>query len=99
MPVIGITMGDAAGIGPEVTLKALANENLRSICRPLIIGDLTVLRKTAADLGLNYEFVESSDKTSPGDALIAVFDQKNIKGEIVAGKESAISGAASAEYI
>ncbi len=59
-PVIGITMGDAAGIGPEITLKALADENLRTICQPLIIGDLTILRKTAADLGLNYDFVETS---------------------------------------
>ena len=51
-------MGDAAGIGPEITLKALANGNLRTICQPLIIGDLEFLRKTAADLGLNFDFVK-----------------------------------------
>ena len=98
-PVVGITMGDAAGIGPEVTLKALANENLRTICHPLIIGDLAVLRKTAADLSLYFDFVEAFDATSPNSGQIAVFDLKNLKSEFVAGEESAVTGAASAEYI
>jgi len=92
-------MGDAAGIGPEITLKALANENLRTICQPLIIGDLTVLRKTAADLGLNYDFVETSKEISSNSAQITVFNLNNIKSKIIAGEESAASGAASAEYI
>lgn len=99
LPVIGITMGDAAGIGPEITLKALANINLKTICQPLIIGDLEFLRKTAADLGLNIDFVETFDETSPNSAQLNVFDLKNIKSEITAGEESAVSGAASAEYI
>jgi len=98
-PVIGITMGDAAGIGPEITLKALADENLRMICQPLIIGDLTILRKTAADLGLNYDFVETSKEISPNSAQVTVFNLNNIKSEIIAGEESAVTGAASAEYI
>jgi 4-hydroxythreonine-4-phosphate dehydrogenase len=39
-PVVGITMGDAAGIGPEITLKALSNPDLRSRCGIVVIGDL-----------------------------------------------------------
>jgi 4-hydroxythreonine-4-phosphate dehydrogenase len=99
LPVIGITMGDAAGVGPEITLKALANENLKTICQPLIIGDLTVLRKTAADSRLNFDFVEAFDVSLPNLGRIAVFDLKNLKDEVVAGEESAAAGAASAEYI
>lgn len=99
MPVIGITMGDAAGIGPEITLKALTDENLGTVCRFVIIGDLRILRKTAADLGLSYEFVEIFDDVSLKDKQIGVYDLKNINGEIVAGEESALSGAAAAEYI
>ena len=92
-------MGDAAGIGPEITLKALANGNLKTICQPLIIGDLEFLRKTAADLGLNFDFVETFDEISSNSAQINVFDLKNIKSEVIAGEESAAAGAASAEYI
>ncbi len=92
-------MGDAAGIGPEITLKALADENLRTICQPLIIGDLTILRKTAAGLNLNYELAGTSDEISSDSAQIAVFNLNNLKSEVIAGEESAAAGAASAEYI
>lgn len=50
-PVIGITIGDAAGIGPEIVLKALADEKLRAACHCLIIGDAGLVRK-AADEGI-----------------------------------------------
>jgi len=39
-PIIGIPMGDAAGIGPEIVLKALAEKELYNICKPLVIGDV-----------------------------------------------------------
>ena len=99
LPVVGITMGDAAGIGPEITLKALANENLRTICQPLIIGDLAVLRKTADDLKLNFDFFEFSGEISSNFKQINVFDLNNLTGEIAVGEDSAATGAASAEYI
>ena len=38
-PVIAITMGDAAGVGPEIIVKALAHADLYDRCRPLVIGD------------------------------------------------------------
>ena len=37
-PRIGITMGDPAGIGPEVVLKAVAEEEIHDVCSPVIIG-------------------------------------------------------------
>jgi len=43
-PVIGITMGDPLGIGPEVIAKALGDEGIRRACTPLVIGDAEVLR-------------------------------------------------------
>ena len=52
---IAITMGDAAGIGPEVTLKLLDDDSL--IVRPIVIGDVGVLRDTAGRLGLALEIV------------------------------------------
>jgi 4-hydroxythreonine-4-phosphate dehydrogenase len=92
-------MGDAAGIGPEITLKALADDNLRTICQPLIIGDMTVLGKTVADLRLNYDLIEVSQEISSNVRQIPVFNLNNLKNEVIAGEESALAGAASAEYI
>lgn len=46
-PVIGITMGDAAGIGPEIIVKALRKETIYETCNPIVIGDAKILRRAA----------------------------------------------------
>ncbi len=40
-PIVGITMGDPYGNGPEITLQALANEKIYNRCRPIVIGDFS----------------------------------------------------------
>jgi len=45
-PIIAITMGDPAGIGPEIILKALADPAIKKVARPLILGDWGVLQRT-----------------------------------------------------
>ena len=56
-PVIGITMGDAAGVGPEIIVKALKHSNIYDICSPVVIGDPKFLKKaievTKSDISLN----------------------------------------------
>lgn len=52
-PVIGITMGDPASIGPEIAVKALLNEKIHTICRPLLVGDAAVFRDIIRRLGLS----------------------------------------------
>ncbi len=47
-PIIAISMGDPAGIGPEVILKALAHDAVRSLCRPIVVGSADVMRRAAA---------------------------------------------------
>ncbi|HEY8498835.1 MAG TPA: 4-hydroxythreonine-4-phosphate dehydrogenase PdxA [Limnochordales bacterium] len=44
-PVLAITMGDAAGIGPEIIVKALARPEVQRACRPLVVGDAAVLER------------------------------------------------------
>ncbi|MBF0412647.1 MAG: 4-hydroxythreonine-4-phosphate dehydrogenase PdxA [Desulfamplus sp.] len=44
-PVIGITMGDPAGIGPEIIVSALSSVSIHQICRPIVIGDIGVIEK------------------------------------------------------
>lgn len=46
LPRIGITMGDAAGIGPEIIVKALINNNIYQICQPVVIGSATIIQHT-----------------------------------------------------
>ena len=45
LPIIGISMGDPAGIGPEIAAKALANPKTYEKCRPLVIGDASAMEE------------------------------------------------------
>ena len=44
-PLIAITMGDAAGVGPEIIVKALQLEYIHEICKPLVIGESSIMQK------------------------------------------------------
>jgi 4-hydroxythreonine-4-phosphate dehydrogenase len=46
-PIIGISMGDPAGIGPEIIAKALGRSSVHEICRPIVIGDADTMRRAA----------------------------------------------------
>jgi len=50
LPVIGITMGDPAGIGPEIIIKALIDPLVYKRCRPAVLGDFDILASTISDL-------------------------------------------------
>lgn len=52
-PIIAITMGDAAGIGPEIIVKALSHPDVYELCRPVVIGDAGTLKRAAAVSGLD----------------------------------------------
>jgi 4-hydroxythreonine-4-phosphate dehydrogenase len=51
-PIVAVTMGDPAGIGPEVCLKLLANREVASLAIPVIFGDLEILKACARQTGL-----------------------------------------------
>ena len=53
-PIIGITMGDPAGVGPEICLRALASSEVRDQCLPIIFGDTEVLAQCAGVLKLPF---------------------------------------------
>lgn len=88
LPVIAITMGDPAGIGPEIILKSFAKNKISKYCIPLIIGDVAFLKKTAESLNI-----------PPLPASIRLVDLKNIPQKLIIGKPSRSGGAAAAEYI
>jgi 4-phospho-D-threonate 3-dehydrogenase / 4-phospho-D-erythronate 3-dehydrogenase len=96
-PVVAVTIGDPAGIGPEIVLKALADPDVRSGCRVLIIGDLAFLRRRMKELSVAVELaadVSADDKTA-----VQVYDLANLPPEVEIGIEAPVTGRAAAEYI
>jgi 4-phospho-D-threonate 3-dehydrogenase / 4-phospho-D-erythronate 3-dehydrogenase len=94
-------MGDPAGIGPEVVLKAVAEEEIRRICIPVIVGDAQLLAHTARTLDLQsgYDIIRQGE-TIPGHLTEPViFHLDNIGGFIEPGIESGAAGKAAAGYI
>ncbi len=51
---IAITMGDPCGIGPEITVKTLADKTIREMCNPILIGDADVLEQAAKLVGIKH---------------------------------------------
>jgi 4-hydroxy-L-threonine phosphate dehydrogenase PdxA len=56
-PAIALTMGDPAGIGPEIVVKILASGDAYQSCGPIVVGDLGVMKDTAELLGADLQFV------------------------------------------
>jgi 4-hydroxythreonine-4-phosphate dehydrogenase len=101
-PVIGITMGDPAGIGPEIILKALTESSLYDICRPLVIGSLSVLRQMEQTVGTGCAFhvLNNPDDGIYKYGTVDLIDLENVDaGELRVGEVQASSGRAAYEYI
>ena len=95
-------MGDPASIGPEIAVKALLNEKIHAICRPLIVGDAGVFNDIITRLKLPAKvnaITKVADATfKPG--TIDVFDLKNVDmGKLQFGEISAMAGDASFEAV
>ncbi|MCK4126954.1 4-hydroxythreonine-4-phosphate dehydrogenase PdxA [Ralstonia pseudosolanacearum] len=100
-PVIGITMGDAAGVGPEIIMKALSHRAVYEQCRPLVIGDTARLLDAAQRTGVTLE-VRSIER--PADAafrygVVDCIDLGLIPADLPYGKLSPIAGDAAYQYI
>ncbi|MDB5618069.1 4-hydroxythreonine-4-phosphate dehydrogenase PdxA [Tardiphaga sp.] len=100
-PTIAITMGDPAGIGPEVIMKALAQPYANEICHPLVIGDANRLRKAARMVGVALEVDALTDAKDANFASRAVqcVDLKNVPDDLPFGQMSPVAGDAAYRYI
>ncbi len=94
-------MGDPAGIGPEVVLKAVAEEEIQRICVPIIIGDAQLLAHTARTLDLQsgYDIIRSGEPIPEQLSEPIIFHLDNINGVIESGVESGAAGKAAGGYI
>ncbi len=94
-------MGDPAGIGPEVVLKAVAEEEVLRCCRPIIIGDAQLLAHNARtlDLQCGYQIVRQGEPFPDRISNPLIFHLDNIAGHVEPGIESGLAGKAAAGYI
>ena len=95
-PVLALTLGDVAGIGPEITAKAmLQHPDLRDICRPIVIGDADAMKLGALQAGLDPAAVRviTDPRASTNDPnLIELIQTGNSLAEIEVGELSAKAG-------
>jgi 4-hydroxythreonine-4-phosphate dehydrogenase len=101
-PIIAITMGDAAGVGPEIIVKVLTQKKIYRTCRPLIIGDGATIRKTMEILGvaLQLHLVEHTDEAKGQFGAIDLLDLHNLdQKEVILGNICRACGKAAMEYI
>ncbi|GAC1558295.1 MAG: 4-hydroxythreonine-4-phosphate dehydrogenase PdxA [Myxococcales bacterium] len=100
-PLIGITLGDAAGVGPEIVAKALAHPEVYRSCRPLVIGDARRLRKAAriASASVTVEALQepSAARFRPG--AIDCLDLAVIPDDLPFGQLSAAGGEGAYQFI
>ncbi len=102
-PLLAITMGDPAGIGPEVVLKALAHRDVYVRSRPVVIGDRATLERAAGWLGLrDLEFDVVADVVEgayrPGAVTLLDIHSAPPEGYAV-GEVSAEAGRAAVECV
>ena len=101
-PVLGITMGDPAGVGPEIAAKALADREVRDSARPLVIGDARVMAAAGRVSGLDLQVraLTQVSEASFAPDRIEVLDLANADPAAFAiGRVSAVCGRAAYEYI
>jgi 4-hydroxythreonine-4-phosphate dehydrogenase len=104
LPRIAVTMGDPAGVGPELCLRLLRQADLHRECVPIIFGGADVLRRAAGSVGLPFDVpvLESiaADDQLPSVAIPSVVDVPGLDFEAFSpGVISARTGAASFAYI
>lgn len=62
-PILGITMGDPAGIGPEIVIKSLSDPEIINLCTPVVLGDFEILKKADIDSKIIPALVVTDDLT------------------------------------
>jgi 4-hydroxythreonine-4-phosphate dehydrogenase len=103
LPRLGITIGDVAGIGPEITAKTLLRHpELREVCRPVAIGDVEALRRAAILIGDDPSVVRAISGPSETDNnphTIDVVQEGGSVGHVPPGVISGEAGDAAVRYV
>jgi 4-hydroxythreonine-4-phosphate dehydrogenase len=101
-PILAVTLGDAAGSGPELITKAFTDPEVRAVCRPVVVGDAGVMR---AALGITKVAAEvralrAASDTADDPRIIDVIDLANLEAaKLLRGQVSPTTGRAAYEAI
>jgi 4-hydroxythreonine-4-phosphate dehydrogenase len=100
-PIMGITMGDAAGIGPEIIMKALNDEQIYGQCRPFVIGDAKILERASQIVGtrLKVRSITHVDEAIFSHGVVDCVDLNLLPEDLPFGIISDKAGNASFRYI
>lgn len=101
-PLLGLTMGDACGVGPEVILKALAHEEMYAVCRPFVIGHADFLKRdmAIAKVDLDIQVIESPQGGQFKCGVVDVWQPIDVEmSKVEIAKVCPEAGRAAAEWV
>lgn len=102
-PIVGITMGDPAGVGPEITIKALLHADVYETCRPLVVGDIKILAEAVRIVGaknVTLNAVEDPEEGIYSCGTIDVVDMKRMDpADLTRGTVTKEAGDAAFAYV
>lgn len=100
-PILGITMGDAAGVGPEVIVKALADEKIYEKARPVVFGDKKIMQRAVKIVGIDLvcRSIAAPEKGGNKYGCIDIIDLNNLPADLPFAKVDGRAGKAAYEYI
>jgi 4-phospho-D-threonate 3-dehydrogenase / 4-phospho-D-erythronate 3-dehydrogenase len=101
-PIIGITVGDPCGIGPEITIKSLCNPEIYSLCTPVVIADVAVIKEALRVTGKNMKINPISrvlEKKLLEEGINVIGDVNQSIDNLEYGKITKYGGEASFRYI
>ena len=98
-PIVAITMGDPAGVGPEVCAKALYHPYVYDFARPLVVGDIDRMHAATPGCRLSYNAIEDPADGIYTHGTIDVVDLANVPEDLPWGEVSAVAGDAAYQYV
>lgn len=101
-PILGVTMGDPSGSGPEILVKALTLPEIRALCRPIVLGDGATMRQAARIVGseVPVRSIERVADATHEEGILEVLDLHNVDlAQLQYGKVQAMSGEAAFQCI
>src|SRR4051812_46133658 len=99
-PILGITMGDPAGIGPQIAVKGLQSAEVYHVCRPVVVGDAGVMRRAIGMVKGTAEVraIDDPGRVAGDRGVIDVLDLVKVDAaKVEMGKVSAAAGNAGFE--
>ena len=101
IPLIAVTMGDPAGIGPEILLKALSREEIYRVSKPLVLGDVDLLKSVSKQIGsLSFHVIATPNEVTGRPGVVEVIPVSTLnKDSCMPGEPTRDGGKAMVDYI